>query len=191
MSNGHSVLHQRHSVAQNAARCTSDRFGEAAPRHRGRLDWPLWAGHVGFSPVGYACPILHRCFEPRHSVLLHLAQMFGLAICGQVVRSKVSLTKTWKVDEKPIKLISSCAACCAAVGLSVAPHRTLFCIRRAFEIYINEKGQRSAAITFAAFEYSWARCNMYPEPSHPGILYILYNVLSGKIWRKRWDSNPR
>lgn len=112
--------------------------------------------------------------------------MFGLAISGRVVRSKVSLTKTPKVDEKPTKLISSRTACFATVGLSVAPHRRLFCLRRAFEIYMNEKakGQRSAAMTFAAFEYSWARYKMYPKmyplPNDRGNFSILYNVLSGK-----------
>jgi hypothetical protein len=47
------VLHQRHSVAQNAARCTSDRFAEAAPLHRRRLDWRLWADVV--------CGLSGRC----------------------------------------------------------------------------------------------------------------------------------
>lgn len=65
--------------AQNAAQCTSDRFREAAPLHRDRLDRQQWAGH---GHAGRADQPDQTALEERAEVLGDIGLLVTVAIAG-------------------------------------------------------------------------------------------------------------
>lgn len=103
--NGSSVPHRRHSIPKNAARCTSDRFKEAAPRHRGRRDRPVRAGarrRPGHERTGgTSCPEPRRCIACDQTVRLLLTRIRDGARRGNRRPERQPVTLSYPVSSAP------------------------------------------------------------------------------------------